>query len=389
MDYIDKKIKDLTPQIIKIRRQLHMHPELSFEEHETSEFICKFLKGIGIEYIRVAKTGIIATLMNSNDYPTIAIRAEIDALPINDEKDCEYVSRNKGVMHACGHDGITAITLGLAAILAEFRTELKCNIKFLFEPAEEIGQGAQALIQEGALDNPKVDGIIIFHLANSSHIGMEIQENVSTAAVGALNIKIAGRSCHWAEKEKGINAINIAANVIAEIDAINKSYLSRMPFVVGIGRINGGVKNNIVPDFVEMNGTLRAFSLDEFHSVFEYVKERMKSLEEESKSKIDVSILSCTPPIHNDPEFVILGQKIGQQIFGQQCKISNKPYLAGDNAAFYFKIVKGLRIVFFAMKQNEENYPLHNSKFDFNEDIIPLAIKTLYEIMSSVDSVTT
>jgi amidohydrolase len=375
-------IQEITPEIIKIRRQLHMFPELSLKEFETCKLICDLLHKIGIPYKIAENTGVVAEIINNENYPTFAIRAEMDALPIQDEKSCEYASKNENIMHACGHDGIVAITLGLAYIFYQTKKDLKCNIKFIFEPAEEIGKGAKAMIKAGALSNPKVDRMLIFHLANSLPIGMEIQESVSTCEISSLNIKIKGKSSHWGELNKGIDAIKVSGKVICDVNEINDTYNSKMPFVIGIGTIRGGVKTNVVAESVEMKGTLRTFNEEDRNNICNFLKKIQEEVQEESGALIDIKTAPKIPSVYNDSKLVAIGRNVGKGIFGKKnVTMSSKPYLAGDNAGFYFKKVKGVRVVFFAEIEGEKNYPLHNSRFDFNEKIIPLAMQTLYEII--------
>ncbi|WP_242983136.1 M20 metallopeptidase family protein [Clostridium drakei] len=375
-------IEKITPEIIKIRRQLHMYPELSLQEFGTCKLICSFLHKIGMSYKIVANTGVVAEIINDENYPTFAIRAEMDALPIQEETSCEYASKNGNIMHACGHDAIVAIALGLSYVFYETKEKLKCNIKFIFEPGEEIGKGAKAMIKGGVLLKPKVDRILIFHLANSLPLGMEIRKNVSTCEISSLNIKITGKSSHWCEVNKGIDAIKAAGKVICAVSEINDTYNSKMPFVVGIGTIRGGVKTNVIAENVEMKGTLRTFDEGDRVNICKSLSKMQQKLQKESGSLIEVKTMPKIPSIYNDDELVTIGRRVGKSIFGKQnVTTSIKPYLAGDNAGFYFKKVKGARIVFFAEIKDEKNYPLHNSKFNFDEKIIPLAIQTIYKII--------
>lgn len=384
---ISNLINHITPEIIEIRRDLHRHPELSLQEFRTSRVICEFLENLGIEYRQVAGTGVIATIMNDNSYPTIAVRAEMDALPIEDEKKCEYASRNKGISHACGHDANVAIVLGLASVLAQSRDKLRCNIRLLFEPAEETGQGAKALINGGALRSPDVEQIIIFHLANSSPLGMEIQRHVSTAAISSLKIKVMGKSGHWGDKGKGIDAIMVAAEVVSAISRLNKDYQSELPFIVGIGTISGGIKSNIIADSVELEGTLRAFSIEERNGIFQHLKGTVKEIEYRTKATINLTLSEGIPPIYNHPDLVKLGKAVAEPILGKDnVNITDTLYLVGDNAAFYFSRIQGVRLVFLAGKQNEKNYPIHSPRFDFDEEIMPAAIKILYSLVAKINS---
>lgn len=358
-----------------------MYPELSGQEYKTSGYIKDMLDSSGIPSEIVGTTGVIGTILLDRSFLTIAVRAEIDALPITEQTGADYQSRKHGVMHACGHDGIAATALGLAKLLNRHKKILKCNVKFLFEPAEEIGQGAKALIEAKAFENPTVDKIIVFHYTNSQPIGMEIQRGISTAIIGKISITVSGKSSHWGERENGIDAISVSAKVISAIDSINDTYQSSLPFVIGIGMIHGGVRNNIMANSVEMEGTLRAFQDDEFQAIFDCLRSKTEQIASETHAQVTISLLSRMPALCNSPDLVKLGLRVGKEIFGDKCILGSQPFLAGDNAAYYFQLVKGLRLVFFAKKYGEENYPLHNSKFDFNENILPYAIATLYNLI--------
>ena len=384
MEHSREISNDLVKEVIKIRRYLHKYPEISEKEYNTCEYIRNYLNNIGINNKVIGKIGVVGTLIKDKDLPTVAIRAEIDALPINEENTFEYKSKNNGVMHACGHDGITAVVLGLAKLLSENKDKLNCNVKFIFEPAEEVGKGAKKLIEEKVLENPKVDNMIIFHFANSDTIGMEIQKDISTATIGRVSINILGKSSHWGDAKEGIDAISISGKVLNIIDKMNNSLKDKGPFILGIGMINGGVKNNIMADSVRLEGTLRAVGDDKFNYLLNYLKEKMKILSEESGAKIEVNLESKLPSVVNDYNLVQIGRKIGEDIFKERFVLGEKVYLAGDNAAYYFQKTPGIRMVFFAKKENEINYPLHNSKFDFNEDIFYYALSTIYQMILSI-----
>ena len=384
MEHSREISNDLVKEVIKIRRYLHKYPEISEKEYNTCKYIRNYLNNIGINNKVIGKTGAVGTLIKDEDFPTVAIRAEIDALPINEENTFEYKSKNNGVMHACGHDGITAVVLGLAKLLSENKDKLNCNVKFIFEPAEEVGKGAKKLIEEKVLEDPKVDNMIIFHFANSDTIGMEIQKDISTATIGRVSINILGKSSHWGDAKEGIDAISISGKVLNIIDKMNNSLKDKGPFILGIGMINGGVKNNIMADSVRLEGTLRAVGDDKFNYLLDYLEEKMKILSEESDAKIEVNLESKLPSVVNDYNLVQIGRKIGEDIFKERFVLGEKVYLAGDNAAYYFQKTPGIRMVFFAKKENEINYPLHNSKFDFNEDIFYYALSTIYQMILNI-----
>lgn len=229
---------------------------------------------------------------------------------------------------------------------------------------------------------------IVFHLTNSAALGMEVQQSVSTAEICSLNITVMGKSSHWGECNKGVDAIHVASKVICAIRELSDTYKSKMPIVIGIGTINGGTKNNIVAEVVEMKGTLRTFCDKDRDDLIKCLKEKITKIEIETNASIELDIVPRIPPIYNDAKLVELSKNVGKSIFDKEnvC-ISSNPFLAGDNAGFYFNKVRGVRVVFFAKKNDEVNYPLHNSRFDFNEEIIPLAIKTLDRIICEMQCI--
>lgn len=380
-------VDKLVSEIIAIRRDIHAHPELGFEEHRTSKLICDYFKKLGIEHKIVAKTGVVGTVFANNAHTTIAIRAEMDALPIQEQSKCDYTSENQGIMHACGHDGIVAIGLGLLNLVSNSKDQLKCNVKFLFQPAEEKGHGAKVMIDEGVLSNPKVDRIIIYHINTSALISLRILIGTIAVATGGLKIDICGKSCHWTYKDKGISAINIAAKVINAIDEFNKSYKTEKPFIIGVGTIHGGTRSSIVPETVEMLCTLRADSREEQYKIYNRIQNKLENIASENKAVIDMKFTPGYPALKNiDPKLVELARVTGEQIFGQKkVVVTDIKSLAGDDAAYYFEKVPGVKLSFCAGFEKKENFLLHNSRFDFDDKkIIPLALKALYGLMMRI-----
>ena len=189
--------KEYEEELLCLRHWLHQYPELSMEETRTTQFIYDYLTNLGISCYKAGKTGVIGTIMVNPSYQTIAIRSEIDGLPIEEATGLPFSSKIPGRMHACSHDAITAVNLCLAKILAEHKELLTCNVRFLFEPGEETGQGAKHMISHGGLDNPKVDGLLIFHFGNQETRHMEIQKAITTAAVGGITLHVKGKASHW------------------------------------------------------------------------------------------------------------------------------------------------------------------------------------------------
>lgn len=384
----NEREKETVKELFRLRRWLHSHPELSMEEEQTSRFIADYLETLGIPCRIIEKTGVIGTLMaestDETSLPTIAIRAEIDGLPICENTGLPFSSVYPGRMHACGHDAITAVVLCLARVLAEHVRELKYNIRFLFEPAEETGEGARYMIENGALEEPRPDAVLIFHFGNQETRSMEIQKSISTAAVGGLQICVKGKASHWSQRAEGIDALYAASRVVTAIHTINETFQTQYPFVLGFGMMNAGTGGNIMAEEAQMRGSLRAFTEADFDAVYEELQKRISEISEETGAKISLEIIRKIPPIINDGALAEKGAKIGKELFGDRFSLGEKPFLVGDNAAFYMQQVPGLRSVFLAGKEGGEVYPIHNPKFDIDEEVMVDALHFLYRFCCEV-----
>ncbi|MGB9809679.1 MAG: M20 metallopeptidase family protein, partial [Caldanaerobacter sp.] len=251
-----EEIEKIEKEAIDLRRKIHMHPELGFEEIKTSEMVYNYLKELGIEVKRIAKTGVVG-LLRGDGKKTIAIRADMDALPIQEENEVEYASKIPGKMHACGHDVHTAILMATAKVLS--RVNLKGNVKFIFQPAEETTGGALPMIEEGVLEDPKVDAIIGLHVDPDIEVGqIGITYGKAYAASDMFDIVVKGKSSHGAQPHKGVDALVISANIINAIQTIvSRNTNPLTPLVITVGTINGGYARNIIADRVNMSGIIR------------------------------------------------------------------------------------------------------------------------------------
>ncbi|MDO5541540.1 MAG: M20 family metallopeptidase [Eubacteriales bacterium] len=386
--YID--LQEYYDELLMIRRWLHRHPELSMEERHTSEYIACYLEKCGLTVQRTGDVGVIATLfsdrgqvsdMADEKCRTIAIRAEIDALPIQEATGLIFSSENPGVMHACGHDCITAVALCLAKILSTQRKSLKHNVRFIFEPAEETGQGAKYMMEHGALENPQVDEILIFHFANQEPRGMEIQKSITTAGVCGITFRIKGKSTHWFEPENGRDAMYGAAKLIEEIHDINAGFPAEYPFVLGFGLMKAGAAGNIMAEEAMINGSLRTFTKKDADAVLEELKKRMKRIEQETDLRITMDMGRSIPAFHNHAQLVKRGAEVGRDLMGERFMLGEKPFLVGDNAAFYAEKIPGMRTVFLAGKPGEKCCPVHNPGFDIDETVMMDALRFFYRMV--------
>lgn len=376
--------KDLWRRVLAIRRHLHQYPELSMKEFHTASYLEKILLELGLRVEKVQDIGLIATLYLDESGPVTAVRAEMDALPIQEETGLSFTSRNPGVMHACGHDAIVSTLMGVIFYIAEHPREFHGTFRFLFEPGEEVGQGAQLLIDAGALEDPKPDALLIFHYANELTEGMEIQRDVSTAAVGGVTIRIRGKSCHFSERQKGVDAVLAAGEVLRRIEKIQNTFDCGMPFVLGFGLIEGGKKANIMADEVKLQGSLRTFTDESFQRLYACLEAELKAAEAETGARMELVLNRRLPAFRNDPRLVSLGMEAGREIYGGKAVLGGKPFLVGDNAALYLRHVKGLRMVFFAGKAGGEHFPIHHCRFDIEERAMEKAILMLIQFLKKI-----
>lgn len=371
-------------QVLEIRRHLHFCPEISMQEFQTASYIEGILKELGLQVEKIQGIGLSATLKLDDGGPTVAIRAEMDALPIQEETGLPFASGNPGVMHACGHDAIVASAMGVILYIAKHRQEFHGTYRFLFEPGEEVGKGAKLLIDARALENPRPDALFIFHFANDLTDGMEIQKDVSTAAVGGVTVRIHGKSCHFSERQKGVDAILAAGEVLRRIENIQNTFDCGMPFVLGFGLMEGGKKANIMADEVTLQGSIRTFTDESFQKLYGCLERELKEAQEQTGAEITVELNRMLPAFRNDKKLAELGMKAGKKVFGENAVLGEKPFLVGDNASLYLAYAPGLRMVFFAGKEKEEHFPIHHGKFDIEEEAMKKTIFVLLELLKEM-----
>jgi amidohydrolase len=374
----------LSPWLIEIRRDLHRHPELGLEEHRTAGRVQSLLDELGIQHRDgIAQTGVLGTIEGARPGPCVALRADLDALPLQDRKDVPYRSLMPGKMHACGHDVHTAILLGAARLLAERRRDWSGTVKLLFQPAEETVGGARMMIEEGALEEPPVEAIFGLHVdptLDAGQIGVRYgQRNASSDDV---LITVHGRSAHGAYPATGVDAIVVAAQVVLALQTvISRNLDARSSAVLTIGTVRGGTQGNIVANRVDMVGTVRALEPESRQRVLARVREVATGVATGVGGSATVETRPSYDPLVNDDSMVSVVQANAERLLGRgNVTEIPRPSLGVEDFAFYVTRVPG---AFYSLGVRNEAagivHPLHNELFDVDEGTLAIgaALQTL------------
>ncbi|MEA5594657.1 M20 family metallopeptidase [Rivularia sp. UHCC 0363] len=378
------RIKDLAtelaPRLIEVRRHIHSHPELSGEEFQTAAFVAGVLSSNGIHVQEnVGKTGVIGELEgNGNDQRILAIRADMDALPIEELAGLDFASRNQGIMHACGHDVHTTVGLGAAMILSKISQEIAGKIRFLFQPAEEIAQGASWMVADGAMNN--VDGILGLHVFPSIPAGsIGIRYGALTAAADDLEIIITGESGHGARPHEAIDAIWIAAQVLTALQqAISRTQNPLRPVVLSIGQINGGRAPNIIADSVRLLGTVRSLHPESRANLPDWIENIVKNVCDTYGAKYQVNYHKGVPSVQNDFALTQILQSAGEEAWGSdRVQVLPEPSLGAEDFSMYLEKTPGSMFrLGVGFPDRKTNYPLHHPKFEVDESAIITGVVT-------------
>lgn len=371
------EVKKIESDIIKWRRDLHQIPELNLELPKTVKYISERLDEMGIEYHTLVEgNAIVALIKGGQEGKTIAIRADMDALPIREETGLPFASTN-GNMHACGHDGHAAMLLGAAKVLNDNRESLKGNVKLLFQPGEEYPGGALPMIEEGCLENPKVDAIIGLHEGKISKDVEKGKIGVSygpmMASMDRIFIKIKGKGSHGAYPEESVDPISTAAEVISALQRVVSREIKAVdPAVLSVTRIQGGFNQNIIPDDVELEGTVRTFNNETRQFIARRIEKITKGITGAMRADCEVQYDFKYPPLINSEEFTRFFVESAKKIVPDEDIYEMKdPVMGGEDMAYFLEKVPG---TFFFLSNPGEidgvSYPHHNSKFDIDENYL-------------------
>lgn len=378
MEGLDKILLELTPQIIYWRRHIHANPELGYEEYKTSQFISKTLQQEGIKQLRqYASTGVVADIQGKGS-KTIALRADMDALPIIEETGMTYASQNHGVMHACGHDAHMAIVLGVAAVLRRLGN-LPGNVKIIFQPCEErLPGGAKSMISEGVLDNPKVDAMLGLHVYPYLNVGtLGVKPGAMMAATDMFNVQIIGRGGHGAAPHTTVDPIVIAANIITSLQTIVSRRINPVePAVVTVGTIHAGERPNIIPQKATFSGTVRSISPETRAQLQKEITKLITVTAEAAGAKAIIEYEQGHGPLINDKrltDFVLSNCK--SSLGEKAVTLLEAPSMGGEDFAAFAEIIPATYI-FFGCAGDVVN-PWHHPCFNINENVMPFAVRAL------------
>jgi len=383
---IKKLAQNYFLRIKGVRRHLHANPELSFQEYKTSEYIQKQLKEAGIEFTTGhVKTGIIAMIKGKNPTKkTILLRGDMDALPIEEKNKVEYCSKNKGIMHACGHDVHSACALGAAFILNELKNEFEGTVKIVFQPGEEVlPGGASLMIKEGLLENPKVDKAIALHVFPSMETGkVGFRSGMYMASTDELYLTVNGKGGHAAMVNEYVNPLLIASEILLEVnkrfmsqDALKGTMGENIPTVVAFGKIEGKGATNVIPDQVEIEGTMRTMNEEWRKEIHHQLKRIVKEISSKYKIDSEIRIEHGYPFLVNDEKFTQSCMKNAQEFLGQE-KVEELPLrMTAEDFAF---ITQKVPSCFFRLgtgnKEKGITSGVHTATFDIDENALEIGM---------------
>jgi amidohydrolase len=369
--------KEYAPEFIQIRRHLHANPELSYQEFKTTEYVQQQLAQIGIEFEVKATTGILAIIKGKNaDSRVIALRADMDALPITEENEVPYKSINTGVMHACGHDVHTTILLGAAKILHELKAEWEGTIKLLFQPGEERNPGgASYMIKDGVLENPRPNAIVALHVHPGLEVGkLSFRKGRVMASADEIYITIRSKGGHAAAPHLTADTILIASQLIVSLQQIisrNNSPIS--PSVLSICSIQGGNTTNVIPSEVKLMGTFRAMDEVWRYRAHELIRKQAVGLVESMGAEIDLHIDIGYPTVDNDPVFTEAAWQLADAYMGKENVLETELRMGAEDFGYYTQVVPGC---FFRLGVRNEAkgiiHQVHTPKFDIDENAIEI-----------------
>lgn len=394
---IDRRTVEVLPKVVNWRRDIHEHPELGFEEVRTARLVADHLRSLGMDVrTEVGKTGVVAVLEGGKRGPVVALRADMDGLPVTEQTGLPFASRVRttyagqevGVMHACGHDTHVAMLMGVAEVLAGMRSELKGSVKFIFQPAEEgtpNGEtgGAEEMLKEGVFRDPKPDVAFALHTIAGIPAGtIEYRPGGQWASTDQLRITVRGKQTHGAKPWEGVDPIVTASQIIVGLQTIVSRQLNitRAPAIVTIGVINGGIRNNIIPDSVTLVGTLRALDPEMREEIRQRVRTTVEHISAAAGANATVTIVPGYPITLNDVALTEWAGPVLERVAGPGKARIGPPQLGAEDFSFFAREVPGFYFILGGTPANVDIKTAaanHSPRFFADESILPLGVRAL------------
>jgi amidohydrolase len=382
MDTIRQKIAGIKDRLTKIRRDLHQIPEPAYTETKTAAYLLNSLAAIGDLEVHpnIAQHGIMALLKTGRPGPTLLIRADMDALPIEEKTSLAFASRHPGAMHACGHDGHMAMLLGTAMVLAEHSAGLKGTVKFIFQPAEEGPGGAKPMIDQGVMENPTVDYAIGCHLWTDLPEGtIGVKAGPAMAAMDRFDIRIIGKGAHGAAPHLGVDALEVGTQVINALQRLVSRQINPIhPAVVTVGRFYAGTAFNVIPGEAQMSGTTRTFDRDIWDSWPAKFERIVGGVCASMGAEYEMTYTRGYPPLVNDPDITEIVRRCAADTVGASQVIEPPCSMGGEDMAYFLERAKGC--FFFLGAGYPGAATIHNPGFNFHETILPTGVEAFCRI---------
>lgn len=397
---IDQLAENIEPKVIEWRRDLHEHPELSNREFRTAEIVAKHLKGLGLEVrTGIAHTGVLGILKGGKPGPVVALRADMDALPVTERAPVPFASKVRstylgqevGVMHACGHDTHVAILMGVAEILAGMKKDLKGTVMFIFQPAEEGAPpgeegGAALMLKEGLFKNPKPEVAFGLHISSDLEVGkIRYKPGGTMAAADEFSIRVKGKQSHGSRPWSGVDPIVTSAQIIMGLQTIvsRQMELTKEAAVITVGKITSGVRNNIIPEEAEMIGTIRTLDTAMQRDIHERIRKTATLIAESQGATAEVNIEIGYPVTYNDPELTAEMLPTLFNVAGEENVLVSRPSTGAEDFSFYAREVPGLFFFLGGMPKGQDPLdaaPHHTPDFYIDESGFTTGIKALTQL---------
>jgi amidohydrolase len=374
----------LREQVVADRRHFHRNPELGFHEYDTAAYVAERLRALGIEpQTGVAETGVVGLIRGATPGRCVLLRADMDALPLTEETGAEYRSERPGAMHACGHDGHTAILLNVAEVLMQRRDEIKGTVKLVFQPAEEGPGGAKPMIEAGVMTNPEVDACFGLHLLNDHPVGtLVVQGGPLQASADEFELTVEGVGGHGAAPHQAVDAIAIGAAIVNELQRIVSREVDPLDAaVITVGSFHAGTKHNIIASRAELHGTIRALKPQTRAFLQRRIVEIATQVAAASRATCDARINTLYPVTVNDNAMAAFARSVAEKLVAPEQVITAPPVMGAEDMSFFLNAAPGCYI--FLGSANHErhlDHPHHSPLFDFDEACLPLGIELLSQL---------